>query len=417
MANATAIILKGYPRLSETFIAQEIRALEKQGLPVLIVSLRHPTDKSVHPIHNEITAPVNYLPEYVYQEIGRVWRAWRIVRRWPNYKSAFSAWWADFKRNPSPNRARRFAQALVLALELPDDVKRLHAHFLHTPSSVTRYASLLLGIPWTGSAHAVDIYTTPGWEIKEKLDSAEWIATCTKANRDYLRQYTNDRGKVELIYHGIDLTRFPQGERTESQRNGQNPEDPVRILSVGRAVEKKGYLDLLASLAMLPKDLNWHFIHVGGGPLSSRMKSMAKQWGLGDRIDWYGALPQEDVLARYNEADIFVQASRIAENGDRDGLPNVLMEAQSQGLACISTKVSAIPELIVDGETGLLAEPGDIPEIAAHLEDLIRHPERRAEFGDKGRERVSGEFDFSTCVKKVFLKFGLSRPGDVEKVA
>ena len=105
MAGATAIILKGYPRLSETFIAQEIRALEKRGMAVLIVSLRHPTDKSVHPIHREITAPVNYLPEYVHQEVGRVWRAWRIVRRWPSYRKAFSAWWADFKRNPSPNRA------------------------------------------------------------------------------------------------------------------------------------------------------------------------------------------------------------------------------------------------------------------------------------------------------------------------
>ena len=149
----------------------------------------------------------------------------------------------------------------------------------------------------------------------------------------------------------------------------------------------------------------------------SKLKSTAKKWGLNDRIEWLGALPQEDVLARYREADIFVLASRIAENGDRDGLPNVLMEAQSQGLVCISTAISAIPELIIDGETGLLADPGDISKLSAHMEDLIRHPERRVLLGRAGAERVKEEFNFTNCVKKVFVKFGLPGPGDVEKVA
>ncbi|HEX7219878.1 MAG TPA: hypothetical protein VF280_11730, partial [Burkholderiales bacterium] len=156
-----AFVLKGYPRLSETFIAQEIAALERRGLEILIVSLRRPTDARVHPVHREIKAELLYLPEYLLLEPWRVLRAWWKVRRFSTYSSIFALWLRDLARDKTPNRMRRFGQALVLAAELPRDVKRLHAHFLHTPASVTRYCAGLLGLPWTGSAHAKDIWTTP----------------------------------------------------------------------------------------------------------------------------------------------------------------------------------------------------------------------------------------------------------------
>src|SRR5215472_886564 len=142
-AGRVAFVLKGYPRLSETFIAQEILGLEQRGLEILIVSLRRPTDRSMHPVHRRIRATVLYLPEYLYREPRRVWRAWRRQRRRPGYRRARRVWFADLRRDPSPNRVRRFGQALVLAAELPDDVDRLHAHFLHTPASVARYAAVL----------------------------------------------------------------------------------------------------------------------------------------------------------------------------------------------------------------------------------------------------------------------------------
>src|SRR5258708_11471224 len=138
-----AFVLKGYPRLSETFIAQEILALERRGLDILIVSLRHPTDKAIHPVHRQITAECLYLPEYLYQEPLRVWRAWRKARRPPGYKAARRSWLADLWRDRTPNRIRRFGQALVLAAELPADIDRLPAPFIHTPASVARYAAMI----------------------------------------------------------------------------------------------------------------------------------------------------------------------------------------------------------------------------------------------------------------------------------
>src|SRR5690606_25417758 len=162
-ALTVAVILKGYPRLSETFIAQELLALERAGLPFRIVALRHPTDGHVHAINKAITAPVDYLPEYLYRHLPRVLRAWWTVRRWPAYRPARSRWLRDLRRDPTPNRGRRFGQALVLAAELPADVTHIHVHFLHTPASVGFYGALLRGLPWTVSAHAKDIWTIPEW--------------------------------------------------------------------------------------------------------------------------------------------------------------------------------------------------------------------------------------------------------------
>ena len=143
-----AFVLKGYPRLSETFIAQEIAALERRGLDIRIVSLRHPTDRVRHPIHDQIRAPVLYLPEYLKDEPRRVLAGWHRARILPGYRSARRVWLADLSRDPMPNRVRRWGQALVLAAELPADIFHLHAHFLHTPASVARYAAMLRGLPW-----------------------------------------------------------------------------------------------------------------------------------------------------------------------------------------------------------------------------------------------------------------------------
>ena len=177
MRPTIAVVLKGYPRLSETFIAQELKGLESGGLALHIVSLRHPSDAQHHPIHREIRAPVLYLPEYLHDEPRRVLAAWRALKGRAGYRRARAAWLADLARDPTPNRVRRFGQALVLAHELPARVEHLHAHFLHTPASVARYASLLTGLPWSCSAHAKDIWTIPAWEKRAKLASLEWLVS------------------------------------------------------------------------------------------------------------------------------------------------------------------------------------------------------------------------------------------------
>ncbi|MDB5407065.1 MAG: glycosyltransferase family 4 protein [Rhodospirillales bacterium] len=391
-----AFVLKGYPRLSETFIAQEILALERSGLDIVIVSLRHPTDRHIHPVHREIRAPVLYLPEYLYQEPLRVLRGWWAARRLPGYAAARRIWLRDLRRDPTPNRVRRFGQALVLARELAPAVAQLHAHFLHTPASVTRYAALLRGLPWTGSAHAKDIWTTPEWEKREKLADCRWLVTCTATGAEHLAALA-PRGRVSLLYHGLDFARFPPPPPRDAS-------GPVRILSVGRAVAKKGYDDLLAALAALPRELDWRFTHIGGGALLDGLRRAAEAFGIADRIEWRGAQPQEAVLAAYREADLFVLASRIAADGDRDGLPNVLMEAQSQGVACVATTTPGIGELIEDGVTGLLTPPDAPAAIARSIACLIRDPALRRRLAAAGEQRVRARFAMQDGIAELAQK-------------
>jgi len=405
-AGRVAFVLKGYPRLSEAFIAQEIAALERRGLDILIVSLRQPTDRRTHPVHAQIRAARLYLPEYLLLDPLRVLRAWRQVRRWPTYRAARALWLRDLARDPTPNRVRRFGQALVLAAELPSDVRALHAHFLHTPASVTRYAALLRELKWTGSAHAKDVWTIPDWEKREKLASCEWLVTCTATNRDHLARLAPP-GRVELVYHGLERARFPSPPGERAPRDGRDPAHPVVLLSVGRLVEKKGVDLLLAALARLPADLHWRLVQVGGGPLRGKLERRAKALGIAQRIAWRGPMTQDELLDEYRAADLFALASRITRNGDRDGLPNVLLEAQSQGLACISTAVSAIPELIRDGVTGVLVASESPGELARALGMLIADPGRRRVLGEAGRAHVAAEFALEANLERLATKFGL----------
>jgi len=400
-----AFVLKGYPRLSETFIAQEIAALERRGLDILIVSLRRPADARRHPVHDEIRAKLLYLPEYLLLEPFRVLKSWWKCRRFDSYSKAFSLWCKDVARDPTLNRLRRFGQALVLAAELPGDVTRLHAHFLHTPSSVTRYAAVLLGLPWTASAHAKDIWTTPEWEKREKLASCEWLVTCTAANREHLAALA-PAGRVELVHHGIDAARFPATGVVRPARDGSR--EPVAILSVARLVEKKGVDILLDALALLPDDLNWKLVQVGGGPLRRKLEKSASSLGIQHRIEWRGPLAQPALLEEYRKADLFVLASRIAPDGDRDGIPNVIAEAQSQGLACVATRVSAIPELVGEG-TGVLVEPEDAAALTQALASLMREPARRAALGRAAQLAVNRNFRLEPNIDRLAAKFGLER--------
>lgn len=400
-----AIVLKGYPRLSETFIANEIQALERRGLRLVLYSLRRPTDPARHPVHETIAAAVHYLPEYLHEAPLRVVRAWWRLRRQPGYRQAKAVWQADLRRDPTRNRVRRFGQALVLAHELTADVIWLHAHFLHTPASVTRYAALLTGRPWSVAAHAKDVWTTPEWEKREKLASCRWLVTCTAHNASHLRALAADPARVELIYHGLDPAAFPPAAPCASGADGGSGQPPLVLLTVGRAVEKKGFAVLLAALALLPAGLRWRLVHIGSGPLLPALKADARRRGLDDRITWLGARAQQDVRAAYRDADLFVLACRIGGDGDRDGLPNVLMEAQSQGLACVSTTVSAIPELITDGETGLLVPPDDPEALAGALKRLIIDPVLRARLGAAGQTRVLGQFSFAAGIDRLVARF------------
>lgn len=406
MSGPVAFVLKGYPRLSETFVAQEIAALEARGLDILIVSLRHPTDRKRHPLHARIQAPVLYLPEYLHREPLRVLRGWLKARRLPGYQQTLRLWWRDLKRDLTPNRIRRFGQALVLAAEMPERYTALHAHFIHTPGSVTRYAAHLRGLPWTASAHARDIWITPEWEKREKLADCQWLVTCTAHNLTHLSALSTP-DKVELVYHGLDFSRFPEPPRWRAPRDGQDAADPVQLLTVGRAVEKKGFDILLNALAQLPRGLHWQLTHIGGGPRLAALKALAEQLGIADHVVWLGAQAQDAVIEAYRKADAFVLACRRDGDGDMDGLPNVLVEAQSQGLACAATAISAIPELLTDGENGLLVPPDDAKAMAVAINRLIVDPGLRERLGMAGAAKVRQNFDMGAGITALSHRFGL----------
>jgi glycosyltransferase involved in cell wall biosynthesis len=177
------------------------------------------------------------------------------------------------------------------------------------------------------------------------------------------------------------------------------------LLAVGRAVDKKGFDDLLRALALLPPGQHWRLAHVGGGPLLGPLMALSRALGIGDRVAWLGARSQAAVLDAYRAADIFALPCRVAADGDRDGLPNVLLEAQSQKLPCVSTPISGIPELIEDGVTGLLVPPRDPARLADALSRLITTPDLRARLGDAGYARTTGTFSMNAGADRLAARF------------
>lgn len=386
-----AVVVKGWPRLSETFIAQELVAIEESGLEFDIWSLRHPTDGKTHPLHDRLKAQVRYLPEYLRDEPARVARAMGAAADLPGFDAAATAYAADLGRDDTPNRRRRWGQACVMAHELPPQVAGLYAHFLHTPSSVARYAAILRGLPWSFSAHAKDIWTSPEWELREKLSAAHhgaaFGATCTAFGAAHLQGLADTASRVDLVYHGLDLARFP----APPDRALRKPGDRFEMMSVGRLVEKKGFDNLIDALALLPADIDWHWTHIGGGALDAQMRARADAKGVSHRITWRGACDQPEVIAAMRAADLFVLPSRIAADGDRDGLPNVLMEAASQTLPILSTPVSAIPEFIDTGVHGILSD--DTPQVLARaMVELAADPTKAAGMARAAHARLTSDF-------------------------
>ena len=407
-----AVVVKGWPRLSETFIAQELVALEEAGLRFDIWSLRHPTDQKTHPLHDRLKARVRYLPEYLRDAPERVAAAQKAAQTMPGYDAASDIFERDLARDDTPNRRRRFGQACVMAHELPPGTQGIYAHFLHTPSSVARYAAILRGLEWSFSAHAKDIWTSPEWELREKLDPARhgaaFGATCTGFGARHLQDLAEDPGRIDLVYHGLDLGRFP----APPSRALRRVNDSFRMMSVGRMVEKKGFDNLIDALALLPAALDWHWTHIGGGDLSQAMKARAQALGISGRITWRGACDQPEVIDAMRAADLFVLPSRIAQDGDRDGLPNVLMEAASQKLPILSTPVSAIPEFIISGQSGVLSD--DAPEaLAAAVQRFATDPTLGPKLAEAAFSRLKADFTMAPGIAQLRARLAamLSRAG------
>jgi glycosyltransferase involved in cell wall biosynthesis len=269
---------------------------------------------------------------------------------------------------------------------------------------VARYAANLRDLPFSISAHAKDVWTIPDWEKREKLAACSWLVTCSRLNLEHLRSLVPD-ADIELVYHGLDLDRFPPPGRGLGP-DGRDPVQPVRIVCVARAVEKKGLDVVLAALARLPAGLHWRFEHLGGGPLMGPLKEAAERLGLADRIAWQGIATRVEVIAALRRADLFCLASRIAGDGDRDGLPNVIMEAMAEELPVVATEVAAIPEIVQDGITGRLVPPEAPDRLAAAIAALAAVPEQRLAMGRAGRKRLVEHFALERGIARLARRFG-----------
>ncbi len=258
----------------------------------------------------------------------------------------------------------------------------------------------MTGIPWSTSAHAKDIWITPDWEKREKLASMDWLVTCTETGHRALSALAPAPEKTALVYHGLDFSRFPEPPARSTRAQG-----PFTLLSVGRLVPKKGYAGLIEALGQLPKDLDWRLRQVGGGPLKDALQAEAKRLGIAERITWLGARPQETVLEEYRGADLFILNSRIAEDGDRDGLPNVLMEAQSQRLPVIATNLAGIPELVIDGETGMLVPADDASALAQAIGRMLKDASLRERLAAAGYQRVRKMFAMDRGIADLERRF------------
>lgn len=398
-------ILKGYPRTSETFITNEMFLLEQAGLRLSIFSLKMLEGQKRHGVVGKINAPVNYLPETTPSEESAlpVWLwlnlprfaaiHWRLFRLRPGiYLRTLFEVVAMCARYRQRSFIKEFLQAGFIALRVLESgsIRHLHAHFCHTSTTVTMLASRLCGLPFSFTAHAKDIYRedmNPGDLLSVKLRRASFAVTCTQANQIYLDRFRSPQTSLHTIYHGLDLSLFTP--------SGKCPPPIPLILSVGRMVEKKGFTFLVEACRLL-KDRGCEFecrIVGGTDQHAETIRQTIERLNLADTVTLHTAVTQEELRGIYEQATIFALPCQVTENGDRDGIPNVLVEAMAMKLPVISTDISGIPELITHRANGLLVPQKDSAALANAMEELLRDPELRSNLAIAAREKVCRDFD------------------------
>jgi glycosyltransferase involved in cell wall biosynthesis len=388
------MILKGYPRISETFISNEILLLEQLGFAVHIFSIRPGRESFTHESVARIRARVDYLPETFLRNAHRLVarNLCLLIRRPRRYAAGLAVLWRRYRRTRNPASLRHFLQAgWLVETRLPESgVAHLHAHFAHSPASVALYAAALSGLPFSFTAHAKDIYTTDPDQLREKIALARFVVTCTEYNRRHLAGLAGGADTpIHRIYHGIDTELFAGGEPERPSLSS-----PYRLLTVARLTAKKGIPTVLAALKILrDRGVDFRYTLIGDGQDRETILAHIPRLGLEGQCRWIGSQPHHVVLEHYRQADLFVLGCEIAADGDRDGIPNVLFEGMAMGVPVAATSVSAIPELVEPGETGLLAAPGRPAELADTMLRLLTDDGLRRRVIRTARERVLRDFD------------------------
>jgi glycosyltransferase involved in cell wall biosynthesis len=393
-AAPVAYILKRYPRLSETFILNEIRAMERLGERLHIFSLLPPEPPPHHPMVAEVRSCVHAPPVGIAARLKLALRAHAAVLFAAplGYARALAAavGWTLTSRKPV-SLWRQFVRAGAVAhLCRTHQVRHVHAHFANAPTTVAHFVHLMTGLPFSFTAHAKDIYLSRPSVIRRRLQAATFAATCTGYNAVYLRTLAPQVSprKIRLVYHGIDLDLFARSTVAAGERAR-----PL-ILSVGRLVPKKGHEDLIRACAALRNGgVDFECLIVGSGPLRDALESAIVSHGLEQVVSLRGAMTHAQLIELYRRADLFVLAPRIAENGDRDGIPNVIAEAMAIGVPVIASDISGIPELVRHGQTGLLVPSRAPAAMAAAMRQLLADRQLAGRLACEARRRLEADFD------------------------
>lgn len=386
------MVLKGYPRISETFISNEILLLESLGLRIHVISMRPGRESFAHEGVGRIKARVDYLPSELWTGLHRLLPPFMalLLDRPRQSREAWGLAWRRFRRTRRPATFKHLLQgAYVTRKILPGSgITHLHAHFAHSPTSVALFASVLSGLPFSFTAHAKDIWTQEPVQLAEKIDRARFVVTCTERNRAYLSGLSGGRTPVRTVYHGIDLGFFSPNGRSATAR------PPYTILTVARLTGKKGLPTVLKALALLARrGIPFRYELVGEGEDRASLEALVAELGLGGMVRLTGAQDHEAVREKYRRADVFVLGCRVTASGDRDGIPNVLVESMAMGVPVVATTVSALPELVEDGLSGLLVPPDDPEAMADALERALTDQELRRRLIPAARDKVRQHFD------------------------
>jgi glycosyltransferase involved in cell wall biosynthesis len=388
------MILKGYPRISETFISNEILLLEKRGFAIHLFSMRQPREDFTHASVNEIRARVDYLPETLLKPLPRLlYHNLILAFKQPGiYAAALKTAWRRFLRTHKSATLKHLLQAGYLAQRLlpASGVTHLHAHFAHSPTSVAMFTSQLTGLPFSFTAHAKDIYTSDPRQLREKIELSRFVVTCTEYNRRHLLKISDGHPtQIHRIYHGIDIDLF--SGKFEQQHN---PVHPYRILTIARLTAKKGLATVYKALKILADNgVSFEHTLIGDGEDRELILEQIGKLGLSSVTRWLGTQPHHVVLDHYRTSDLFVLGCEVATNGDRDGIPNVLVESMAMGVPVVATDISAIPELVQDGQTGLLVPAGRPGELAAAMQRMLTDTELRHRVMPAACQTVAQDFD------------------------
>jgi glycosyltransferase involved in cell wall biosynthesis len=426
IVNAIGYVLMGFPRVSETFIASELHRVEQAGIPVRLFVIKPVEERERelrHSVVDAIAARPDYLPDSsaLTAPLHRWRRAHlrpflpalrRVARRRPLGLARASATALGQslrdRRTPLSGPRKIYVKELVQAVALADrvlahpEVRHLHAHFAHGTTTVTWLAARIAGLPFSFTGHARDIYAPAlnprGW-LRRKLLSARFVVTCTRANVLHLHGIAPD-AEVHLVYHGLgaDFARLLD----DGAAAAPPPGGTLRVLGVGRLVAKKGF-DLLVEACAILRDrgVDCELRIVGQDDKDSeRVRERIAALGLDDRVALPGPMGQAELLDEYRRADALCMPCRLLPD-DRDGIPNVLVEAMAAGTPVVATAVSGIPELIRDGHDGLLVEPDDPRALADALARLHADPALAARLAAAGRETVERRFDGERLARRL----------------